>query len=333
MDDPLDAGDAESELVRAEANRWWTETMSTRLNNPKTGTKVVIMQRLHENDLTGYLLAKDHRYEHLCLPMRHETNHPTPSKTTFDFKDPRKTDGELLFPSRVPEDALQDLEADMGSYSVAGQLQQRPAPRDSGMFKRSWFEIVQEPLGKIKHTVRHWDLASTEKRAGNDPDWTVGVKMGIDDRGILYVMDIVRMRESAAKVENAIKDCARQDGYSTIISLPQDPGQAGKVQSEYLKKELAGIFAGRVYTERESGNKITRAEPAEAQAEAGAIKLIRAHWNDPFLNELETFPNGRYDDQVDAFSGAVARLLVFKKKKSLFNLANLTQPNRWREAM
>ena len=332
VDDPLDASDAESPIIRDEANRWWTETMSTRLNNPKKGTKVIIMQRLHENDLTGYLLAKDSRYEHLCLPMRYEPNHPYMSKTSLDFLDPRTKQGELLFPQRVSEEALDDLESDMGAYSVAGQLQQRPAPRDSGMFKRSWFEIVDEPYGKVRHRVRHWDLASTEKRASNDPDYTVGLLLSLDDKGNMYIEDIKRIRESAQKVERLIKDCAKKDGYTTIISLPQDPGQAGSVQADYYKRELAGTHAAKVYTERESGNKITRAEVAETQAEAGCIKLIKGHWNEAFLNEVEVFPNGRYDDQVDALSGAVAKLIPYKKRASRFNLADFKDVSTWKFA-
>lgn len=330
VDDPLDASEESSPVSRDKANTWWSETMSTRMNHPALAAKVIIMQRLHENDLTGYLLAKDQGYEHLMLPMRYESNHPHLSKTSLNFFDPRTIDGELLFPERVPEEDLKELEKDMGAYSVAGQLQQRPAPRDSGMFKREWFEIIDKIPNKIRHTCRHWDLASTEKRAGNDPDWTVGLKLVMDSKGVFYIVDIRRFRESSQFVENSIKTGALQDGRTTIISLPQDPGQAGVVQANYYRTELAGSFANRVVIDRESGNKITRAQPVESQAQAGNIKIIRdVTWNDTFLNELETFPNGRYKDQVDALSGAFAVLIKYRKKMGDFSLPGLTQKSTW----
>lgn len=330
VDDPLDADKANSAIERDNANRWWSETMSSRLNDHKTGSRVVIMQRLHENDLTGYLLAKEQGYEHLCIPMRHEPSHPHKTKTSITFTDPRTYDGEVLFPDMMDDTILGHYENDMGSYSVAGQLQQRPAPRDSGMFKREWFEIVDKVPDKIRHKVRHWDLAASEKRTGNDPDWTVGLKLVLDDKGVFYIVDIVRFRESAQYVEESIKSSAEQDGKSTIISLPIDPGQAGVMQSQYLVKQLAGFYANKVVSQRESGSKITRANPVEAQAEAGNIKLVRAHWNDSFLNEVEVFPNGRYDDQVDSLSGAFGVLVKYRKRFGSFNLADMAMKSIWK---
>jgi predicted phage terminase large subunit-like protein len=295
IDDSISAGDALSPTVRAKVNEWFDGTMSSRLNDPKTGAYVIVMQRLHEDDLVGHLLDRGGDWTHLCLPARYEKNHPYVWP-----RDPRKEDGELLWPERMGEAEVRNLEVSMGSYGAAGQLQQRPAPREGGMFKRTWFEIVDAaPAGLV--FVRDWDLAGTIAMPGSDPDWTVGVKMGRDPRGFHYITDICRFRGSPHEVEQTILRTAQQDGTGTTVSLKQDPGQAGKAQVQAMVRMLAGFV---VKTATESGSKETRAAPLAAQAEAGNIKLVRGPWIQEFLNEIELFPFGRHDDQTDAAASA-----------------------------
>jgi predicted phage terminase large subunit-like protein len=114
------------------------------------------------------------------------------------------------------------------------------------------------------------------------------------------------LRGSSFEVETAIKNAASLDGKHVRISIPQDPGQAGKAQAEHLVRQLAGYI---VKNSPESGDKATRAEPVAAQAEAGNVKLVRAPWNDAFLAEAADFPNGAFKDQIDALSRAFAELL------------------------
>jgi predicted phage terminase large subunit-like protein len=149
--------------------------------------------------------------------------------------------------------------------------------------------------------VRAWDLAATVERAGNDPDWTAGVKTLRDPAGRWIILDVVRLRGNPRQVEQAILQTATIDGRTVMISLPEDPGQAGKNQVSYLTRMLAGY---NVVASRETGSKVVRATPLAAQIEAGNLTMVRANWNLPLIEELREFPFGRKDDQVDALARA-----------------------------
>lgn len=298
-DDGHNVIDGESEPTRTTAVEWWREAVPTRLNNPKTGKKIVIQQRVHANDIAGWCIKNG--YHCLVLPAEYEPDHPFVSPY-----DKRTRPGELLCPERFGREEIEELKRSMGSYASAGQLQQRPAPREGGMFKRHWFDIVPAAPAKAERW-RHWDLAATAESQGEDPDYTCGVKIAKDEHGVFYVEDIRRMRESSLNVEKAMMNTARQDGARVKISIPQDPGAAGKSLAAYYVRQLAGYV---VKADPETGSKETRAGPLAAQAEAGNVKLVQGDWNDAFLNELASFPNGAHDDQVDAASGAFARMIT-----------------------
>ena len=169
------------------------------------------------------------------------------------------------------------------------------------MFKRAWFPVVRAvPAGT--RFVRGWDLAATEG-AG---DWTVGVKIGRQKNGRFLIADVVRDRKSSAGVERLLVNTASQDGYECKISIPQDPGQAGKAQTSYLIQQLAGYT---VTASTESGDKVTRAGPLAAQAEAGNVDILEGDWNDAFFEEITIFPNGT-KDQTDAASRAFNELVM-----------------------
>jgi predicted phage terminase large subunit-like protein len=258
------------------------------------------MQRLHERDTSGIILTRELGYEHLCLPMRFEAERKCTTK--IGFVDPRINDGDLLFPERFPEASVTGLEKSLGSYAAAGQLQQRPAPRDGGKFKRSWFPVIQA-VPKGTRYLRGWDLAATD----GGGDWTAGVKIGRMPSGRFVIADVQRDRLSPAGVVRLLNTTASQDGYECEISIPQDPGQAGKAQVESLIMALAGY---NIKSTTESGNKETRANPLAAQAEAGNVDLLVGSWNDVFLEELCVFPAGAKDDQVDAASRAFNELAL-----------------------
>lgn len=167
-------------------------------------------------------------------------------------------------------------------------------------FRRSDFEIV-DAAPKAKKTVRAWDLAGTKKTDKNNPDWTAGVKMMEGEDGYYYIEHVSRFQDSPAKVDAAIKNLASSDGGLTRIRLPQDPGQAGKSQAHHLTKMLAGYNVTALPV---TGDKVTRAKPLSSQVEAGNVKLVRGPWNEEFLIEMEAFPEGANDDQVDAAADA-----------------------------
>lgn len=312
IDDPHSTETAESDAERGATTRRFREGATDRLNDISRSATIVIMQRLHEKDVAGVILSLDLGYVHLNLPMEFEADRrcATVLRPANDgnpailFEDPRTRPGELLFPERFPADALATLKRAKGPYAWAGQYQQRPAPREGGIFERNWFTPVGAvPAGSVR--VRKWDLAATEEGKGGDPDYTAGVLIARDPLGFFYVEDVIRFRGSAADVERAVVSTAARDKMRygellQLIHLSQDPGQAGKAQVGYLTRALAGHL---VKAEPETGSKEVRASPFAAQAEAGNVRLVQAAWNEDFLAELEVFPNGSHDDQVDAASG------------------------------
>jgi predicted phage terminase large subunit-like protein len=174
-------------------------------------------------------------------------------------------------------------------------------------FQRTWVKVVDAAPTDLE-VVRYWDLAATEKVEGNDPDWTVGVKLGRSRSTQRYiVLHAVRLREGPHKVRTAIANTAAADGRGVHIRLPQDPAQAGKDQAQSYVTLLSGYS---VRTRSESGDKTVRFGPFSAQCEAGNIDFMRGDWNTVVFDSLEAFPEGTHDDDVDACSGAFAHFVA-----------------------
>lgn len=171
--------------------------------------------------------------------------------------------------------------------------------------KREWFPIV-EAWPAAARRARHWDLAATEKSlASGDPDWTAGVLIAVYE-GIYYVVDVVRTRVGPGVVERLLLQTAQLDGKAVAISLEQEPGSSGKMASASLIRMLAGW---NVHATPSTGDKVQRAMPFLAQAEAGNVRLVRGLWNRAYLDELTSFPLGNHDDQIDATAGAFSHLI------------------------
>lgn len=174
-------------------------------------------------------------------------------------------------------------------------------------FQRSSFEIVDAlPAGKHRKVVRAWDFAGTEQEDATDPDWTAGVKLSVIE-GVYYVEHVERFRVDASMVKGRVRNTASGDGTGTSVRLTQDPGQAGKFQ---VKDYVAGLAGYQIKYSTASGDKSTRATPFASQVQAGNVKLVRGPWNEAYLAELENFPVGSHDDQVDASADAFNELAL-----------------------
>lgn len=309
-DDPLSPEKAASEVHRETSIRILSETVPTRLNDPEKSAIIVVMQRLHENDPSGHIIAAELGYEHLMIPMEFEPERRF--YTSIGWTDPRTEDGELLDPVRFPQHVVDRDKKAMGSYAWAGQMQQRPAPRGGGMFRREWFETIPAaPAGC--QWVRGWDLAATKDAKAA---WTAGVLIGRAKDGRFVIADATRIQGSPNEVEKLIVNTAAQDDTArgkVRGSIPQDPGQAGKSQAQYLIRQLAGR---NYHATPESGDKATRAEPLAAQAEAGNVLIVAGQWNRDFLEEISMFPNGKFKDQVDAATRAFSELVTKAQPKT-----------------
>lgn len=337
IDDPHPVSKTDSEAAMSSTLQWFTEVVPTRLNDPDSSAIIMIMQRVKENDCSGHALAKDLGYEHLCLPMEYEPRYrcftpvkrddvepvkvkrvhvsgePLPMWVNDEAgrllypQDRRTEEGELLWEERYPRQVVDELKTALsswgGSFAVAGQMQQRPGSRKGGMFQRGDWQFVDRPPTNVVARARGWDLAATDDNPG--AAWTVGVKMSRDAQKRIYIEDVRRLRGTPRVVDEAIKQCAVQDGVDCMIDLPQDPGQSGKSQVHALVAMLAGF---RVFWSPESGSKAVRARPLSSQAEARNVYLVRGPWVDEFVAEASLFPGGTYKDQIDSASRTLARL-------------------------
>lgn len=340
IDDPHSVQLAESEVERASASFWFTETTPTRFTDPKKPVYVIIMQRLHTQDISGLIITKlleSQGWTHLCLPMEAELKYrsfsavkprhhkaepqrvrrvrdegdplphyvPDPDGELLYCQDPRTEEGALLWPERYDEEAVRTLKVQLavkgGSYAIAGQLQQRPVPRAGGLFKTDKLGFVDEPLeGRV---VRGWDLAASKDKTS---PWTVGAKLILAYDGRLCISHVVRLRGDPDEVRDGIRNTTVADGYDVVQDIPQDPGQAGKAQVAQFSKDLHGYDCR---FSPESGDKEVRAEPFAAQVNAGNVVVVRGPWNDALLAEMGLFPGSDYKDQVDALSRAYHQLL------------------------
>jgi predicted phage terminase large subunit-like protein len=295
-DDPHSVEAAISDAHRETALRVFDETLPTRLNNPISSAIVIVMQRLHEKDVSGHILEKELGYEHLMLPMEYEADHPHKTTTSLGFTDPRTEEGELLFPERFPREVVERDKKVMGIYATAGQLQQRPAPRSGGFF--DWAELkIVDAAPKLVKVVRYWDKAGTK----DGGCYTAGVKLGATEDGQYCVLDVVRGQWEAPQRERVMKQTANLDETWVDIWIEQEPGSGGKESAQSTVRNLAGF---NIRAQRATGDKEVRAEPYSVQVEAGNVLLVRGPWNQTFIDEHKTFPRSGFKDQIDAASGA-----------------------------
>jgi predicted phage terminase large subunit-like protein len=300
IDDPIKSmGEADSAKHRQYLWDWYTAELITRLK--PDARVVIVMTRWHEQDLGGRLTARNSEEWHIIrLPAIAEDDDP--------MGRPR---GAPLWPEWEDLEALNKKQVLVGSRIWSALFQQSPLPDTARLFNIDLLKSIDQgqPL-QLSHgrVVRAWDLAATPVTGQQDPDWTVGLKLVLEESGRYVVEDVVRLRDNSRVVQEAILSTARSDGHPVIISLPIDPGQAGKSQAAQLSSLLAGY---RIYTSREQGSKWSRALLAASQIEAGNFAVRKGAWYQAFVDELRSFPQGTKDDQVDALSRAFITLSDF----------------------
>jgi predicted phage terminase large subunit-like protein len=306
VDDPIKSRqEAESETERDALWQWYKSDLLPRLT-PR-GRIVLIGTAYHEDDL----LARIQRIEGAAW---HVLRLPAISEGA-DIDPLHRPEGEplwnddavygygqkllLLQAAAEREGALRDW------YS---QYQGSPRAAEGNMFRPDRMPVFDfiPPGVRIIDQVRGWDLAASSGKG----DWTATVKLALlhgDPRydEMMVITDVQRMRGTPDEVRHMIRTVAAADGHATVQWFPEDPGQAGKAQAEDIVKMLSGH---RVKTERMTGSKEVRADPAASQANIGRIGLLAASWNAMLLDELASFPSGRFDDMVDALSLAFAKL-------------------------
>ncbi len=216
-----------------------------------------------------------------------------------------------FIPARLPDNPHLDQVEYVKSLNQLDPITRRQyldgdwtARHGGSIFKREWFQITREAPAGLR-LVRYWDKAATLPKSNSDPDWTVGVLMGeVDD--VYYVLDVKRIRAAPPQVEALIKLTAELDGVKVKVYMEQEPGSSGVESISYYSRKVLGGFA--FYGVKTTGSKSERAAPFSSATEAGNVKIVRGVWNSVFIDELEAFPMGSHDDQVDAASGAFQQL-------------------------
>jgi predicted phage terminase large subunit-like protein len=300
IDDPHKSrSEAESPTIRRRIQESYTDDLLTRLEEP--GGCILLMQtRWRTDDLTGWLLADNEsddetdnepdEWQVLKLPALARDNDPL-----------GRAPGAALWAARYPVNLLEKRRDKMGTYSFESLYQQQPISKEDALFDCAKIEVIDD-IPPLKEVVRFYDLAVSEKKTA---DYSAGVKVGITADETLIVLDMYRKQANPAQTgENIILNALR-DGTSVKIRLEAD--NAARTQLSYLLKDerLRGYTIDAVSPD---GSKYVRAAPLESRVNNGKLKIVRANWNASFLDEMSTFPGGRYDDQVDALSGSYALL-------------------------
>lgn len=338
IDDPHNIKSVESMAEREGTLQWFTEIVPSRVNDPDKATFIIIMQRVHERDISGLVLAKELGYEHLCLPMEWEKDHPHRSSTSIGFVDPREkegVEGALLWPERYPESAVEELKQSLrawgGGYAEAGQLQQRPAPRGGGMFPRVWWRFYD--AGN-----RGYHLASRPNGCSDSPAVPLPSRF---DQLLISVDAAFKANESGSRVsilvigvfgpfryviENVTKHMTFKQTCDTLATFSQDGRSLtggllsihradrvliedkanGPAIIDTLREKISGIIP--VSPE---GGKEARGNAIAPSVESGHVLLPDgAPWLEDFISEFASFPVGARDDQVDSLSQAMIYLVT-----------------------
>lgn len=299
IDDPIGSrAEAESAAHRERVWDWITTDILARA---EPHTQVVFsMPRWHRDDPSGRMQDRQSgRWELVSLPGVAEENDML-----------GRAPGELLWEKYRPQSWIDAMRIDLGSYGFASAVQCRPTPREGGIFRWDWWQLVDD-APKGLQMVRYWDTAGTDSTGDNDPDYTAGA-LGCrlaDQRNM--IVDMARFRLSVGKRDARMVEIAKEDkkryGGRVTWWLEEESGIAGKERTAAIVRAIQALGIT-CRTERASGSKVLRAEPLASAAEAGNVLLGPGEWRDPFRLEAADFPGGNHDDQVDAAAGMFNKL-------------------------
>jgi predicted phage terminase large subunit-like protein len=299
FDDPLNPEQAISQAEREAVNLRFDATFRSRINNPVTAVKIVIMQRLHELDLTGHILAREAcRWRHVSLPAIAEKEEQVLRPRGRIAK--TRLAGDLLWSARLPQPFLDSQRIGMGSWAFNGQYQQSPAPIEGGIIKRQWVRFYRRLPEKFDFMVQSWDCTFS---GGSDHDFVAG-QVWARAGGRYYLLPYRAYdRLDFAPTMAAIKACHAKFPQAHAI-LIEDKANGPAIISE-LQKEIPGVIAV-----NPEGGKLARAQAAAPLWESGSIELpdpqsFDVPWIEDYLHNICTFPKAAHDDDVDATSQAL----------------------------
>jgi len=330
IDDPHSVEGAASDAMRASTIEWFLEAVPTRLNNPERSAIIVIMQRLHEGDVSGVILEKQLGYDHIMLPMRYDPLRAAP--TLLGFEDPRREEGELLFPDRFPERVVERDERVMGPYAAAGQLQQSPVPRGGGIIQREWWQLWErDNYPQFDYIVASLDTAYTTKQENDPSAMTVwGIWSGGDQTA-----QITRAPSSDGEMMAVLERTYRQEHpkcmlmyawterlelHELVEKVRETMDRCGadrllienKASGHSVAQELRRVYGhedfGVQMVDPKTADKMARLYSVQHLFSEGLIYAPDRSWADAVINQAAQFPKGKHDDLVDTVSMAMRHL-------------------------
>jgi len=290
IDDPQKPLDALSPTKRRLAIDWFSNTLLSRLDDKRTGAIVVVMQRLHVDDLVGHLLEAQDGWVHLNLPAIADRREMIRIGDRATFTREPET---ALHPAREPLEVLESLKVALGTNVFAAQYQQAPVPEGGAMIKREWLKRYQAlpPSSVRQFTVQSWDTA---QKPGSDSDFSVCTTWVVAGSAV-YLKDVFRGRFDYPTLK---REAARLYAAHKPVAILIEDASTGTPLAQELQREGKPVIPIRPEME-----KVTRMSVRSVAIEAGQFHLpVAAPWLADFEAELLSFPNGRFDDQVDTVS-------------------------------
>jgi predicted phage terminase large subunit-like protein len=344
IDDPHSVEGAASDQQRKATVEWFLEAVPTRMNNPDSSTIVVIMQRLHEDDVSGVILDKQLGYDHLMLPMRYDPLRAAP--TRIGFEDPRTEPGELLFPDRFPPDVVDRDERVMGPYATAGQFQQEPAPRGGGIIKRDWWRLWPDPVyPPMEFVCASLDTAYTVKTENDFSALTVwgvfsGSRAAYANRWATPGGRLMGQEDATAMFDQgmAIRSLSDTEGGDSpkavlmfawaerlelhdLVQKVADTCKKMKVDRLLIENKASGysvaqemrrLFSHELWAvqllDPKGTDKLARLYSVQHLFSEGMIYAPDKNWADMVITQASVFPKGKHDDLVDTVSQALRHL-------------------------
>ena len=313
IDDPQNPQLARSDKERDNANTFFNETLRSRINDPKVGMFIVIMQRLHENDLTGMLLGLEkNEWQFICLPAELSDN-VFPSVLKKYYID------SMLFPTRLDKSVLDSFKIGLGTYGYSGQYMQLPSPADGGILKKEWFKItdtiLDNKLMEVNRNELTWnfylDTAYTSKQS-NDPSAMVAASYYNNH---LYIRKVDSVRLEFPQLCKTIQTFVEDNGYNHSSKVKVEPKASGKSIVQQLKQTTRlNILEDKPPTQ----DKESRVNGVSAFIESGRVILLDGSWTNSFLEQCAAFPNGTHDDEVDCLVMAIENETSRKKSIRAF---------------
>ena len=295
VDDPLSPQMANSATERDNANEWYRTTFYSRLNQADIGVRIIIMQRVHEDDLSGFLLDRETRlnYKHICIPATNTDGNIKPKSLEKFYN----KDTGLFWEDRFSQKVLDDYKNALGTYGYAGQLQQTPTPLDSGMIHRDWFRI--DRFRKDEAIVNFIIDPAYTANQKNDPSALLAYTY---TENKWQIVDCVNVRKEFPELVKFIPEWVQKNGYTNKSRIYVEPKASGKSIVQTLVRETGlNVKEDKPPTK----DKVARVSDISASLESGRVSLLNGKWNEEFLDQLTKFPAAKHDDMVDCLVMAV----------------------------